>query len=114
MKDQIEEGVSRLRGERLPTCPLWLEGEVMDRIHRLGGHAWREVVTLAVRPVMAAGLLALAVMLGALTTAVAGHVGGVSVAEADPLGFGIIKNPHVLECLECYHKSPGQASRGHH
>lgn len=114
MNDPTKDLVLRLRQERLPTCPAWLEGEVIGRIHRLGGNAWREVIGVAVRPAMAAGLLALAVTLSALTTAVASHVGGGEMAEADPLGFGVIKNVPALECLGCSCESPARASRGHH
>lgn len=106
---ELDQLFREARAEPLPECPIGLRDEVLRRVRRERAGAgepdafWAEVFRLAFRPQVAAGLLALTVALGVMTTAVASQSTPVQMRADDPLGFESISNPHLLECY--HHRS---------
>lgn len=111
---EFDKVLSDLRRTPVPPCPTGFENGVLRRVRAeraqsLTGGTWADVVSLALRPRMAAAMIAFAASFGAVTTAVASQVAAPVEKRPDTLGLEMISNPHVLECHHVNHGS----RRGH-
>jgi len=111
MKPDFHHSLERLRNEQLPPVPPNLTDQVMRRIRDPHGSAAEDrgsfvahVLQTAFRPQMAPLVLAMAILMGTVTTAVAGHLTPAPRKAVDALRFEVIKNPHYLECS--HHSTP--------
>ena len=106
-EDDLNRIVRDLRAERLPECPGNLRESILRRVRAPREDPadlyWAGLLRLALRPQIAAGLLAMTVALGIMTTAVASQAAQPAAKPGNALGFEVITNPHLLECY--HHKS---------
>ncbi len=105
---EFDEVLRNLRSTRVPACPAGFENGVLRRVRAEraqapAGSVWSELAALALRPRMAAAMIAFAASFGAVTTAVATHVAAPVEKLSDTLGLEMIGNPHVLECHQVDH-----------
>ncbi len=105
--DDFDRIVRDLRAERIPECPGNLRDGILRRVRAGREDApdtfWTGLLRLALRPQIAAGLLAMTVALGVMTTAVASQATQPPVRAGNALGFDVIANPYLLECY--HHKA---------
>lgn len=103
--DKFESILRQLRSVEVPACPDDMDVRVVRRIRREAANhsagVGRDWLRLLVRPRNAFGLLVMSIALGAGTTAVASQMSALPAKASDPMGFGIITQPHVLECYHC-------------
>ena len=105
-EDDFDRIVRDLRAERLPECPGNLRDTILRRVRGersadASDLFWVDLFRLAFRPQIAAGLLAMTMALGVMTTAVASQAAAPQTKAGASLGFDVIANPYLLEC---YHQ----------
>lgn len=106
---QLDEVLRGIRRSPTPPCPAGFEDGVLRRVRTertesLAPNAWSEIMALALRPRMAAALIAFTASLGAVTTAVASQVAPPVEKRSDSLGLEVLGNPHLLECHHIDHR----------
>lgn len=109
-KRNLDTLLGQLRSEATPAPPERMIARVL-RAARASASAQplpilAEMLQIAFRPQMAVAVLIMTISLGTATTALALTFSSrPPEMSANALGFGIISDPH---CLECHHPSAGQ------
>ncbi|MCC5789931.1 MAG: hypothetical protein JJT75_09865 [Opitutales bacterium] len=106
MKEKsLDHHLAQLRQSHLPSCPDTVIASVLRRIREKEGDSSNDGVLslahltrLALRPGIAAALLATVLSLGVITTSVASQATFLTEKPKDTIGLEIIANPHTLEC----------------